>query len=233
MAEITTTTLSAAVTGNDEKVITPASMTGIEVNDVLFIGQEAMIVNSLQTATVTVQRGRYGTLAVDHLASDRIWHGPQSQFKQRDPVGVEPNAPVDTPWINMMNGSIWRRGKDNAWRRGTDRGRAHRPMYEYTEPGAITLEEGIHILNGDGADAMTLAAPSVDMDGMRMVIFSNATQAFTVTATGLFRGDSDSTDDDVATFSLIGDSMELVAFEGLWLVINSAVGAAASGVVFT
>jgi hypothetical protein len=229
---ITTTTLSAAMNATT-RVATPASMTGIEVGDLLFIGREAMQVQVVGTSTVTVQRGMAGTTAAAHVSADRIYHGPTNQFQARDPVGTD--AAQYTPWINTLNGSIWSQtgARNSVWRRADEGGRGKRPVYEYTEPGAITVAEGLHVLNGDGADAFTLAAPSVDQDGMRMVVISNAAQAFVVTATTLFRGDSGGTDDTTATYSDIGDSMELIAYAGKWLVINSAVGAAASGVVFT
>ena len=76
MAAITTTTLSAAVTGDETRVLTPASMTGIEVGDWLFIGQEVMQVQVVGTTTVDVQRGVGGTRASDHASGDRIFHGP-------------------------------------------------------------------------------------------------------------------------------------------------------------
>ena len=226
---ISTTTLSAALDA-EERNVTPASMTGIVLNDLLYIGEEAMQVQVVGTTTVTVQRGVAGTRAAQHIVSDRIYHGPTNQFKARNPSGTD--APEFTPWINTLNGTRWSRGQNSVWRESWA-GRRNRPLYVYTEPGAIEVAEGTHVLNGDGADAMTLIAPSVDEDGLRMTIISNATQAFVVTATSLYRGDSGGTDDTTATFSAIGDGMDLIAFGGVWLVVNSAVGAAAAGVVFT
>ncbi len=228
MAAITTTTLSAAITDDLTRELTPASMTGIVLGDILFIGREAMQVQEVKTSTVVVQRGIAGTRAANHIASDRIYHGPPNQFEQRDPRGDE--TPDDTPWINIMNGSIWSQGRNSIWRRWSDGGRAGRPLFIYTEPGAISVEEGTHVLDGDGADAMTLAAPSVDQDGMELFIVANAAQAFVVTATGLLRGDSGGTDDNTGTYSAIGDSMTLVAFAGIWLIKNT--GTASGGVAF-
>ncbi len=229
MAAISTTTLSSAITSDDQRVVTPASMTGIVLGDILFIGREAMQVQVLGTTTVDVQRGIGGTRAANHIASDRVYHGPPNQFEQRDPRGDE--TPDDTPWINIMNASIWSRGRNDIWRRWSDGGRAGNPLFVYTEPGAISVEQGTHVLNGDGADAMTLAAPSVDQDGMELYIVSNAAQAFVVTATSLLRGDSGGTDDTTATYSAIGDSMTLVAYAGIWFVKGT--GTASGGVVLT
>ena len=148
MAAITTTTLSAAVTGDETRVVTPASMTGIVLGDWLFIGQEVMQVQVVGTTTVDVQRGVGGTRASDHAAGDRIFHGPPGQFEARDPRDVDADAQVDTPWINVLNGTIWIVGGDSRFRRIENRGPSTRPVRNYGADGAIAVEEGVHLLTG-------------------------------------------------------------------------------------
>ena len=87
-----------------------------------------------------------------------------------------------------------------------------------TDTGAITVKNGICLLNKAGIIAATLANPTATTDDFkRLTIRSLTAQAHTVTVTGGFGNGS--TGEDVATFSgAIGDGIELMAYQGYWYI---------------
>lgn len=90
-----------------------------------------------------------------------------------------------------------------------------------TDTGAITVKNGICLLNKASAIAATLANPTdVTDDFKRLSIRSLTAQAHTVTVTGGFGNGG--TGEDVATFSgAIGDGIELLAYGGKWYITGS------------
>lgn len=88
------------------------------------------------------------------------------------------------------------------------------------DSGAITVKNGICLLNKAGVIAATLANPTdVTDDFKRLKIVSLSAQAHTVTVTGGFGGGGSG--EDVATFSgQIGDGMELIAYGGKWYIVG-------------
>lgn len=90
-----------------------------------------------------------------------------------------------------------------------------------TDNGAITAKNGICLLNKAGVIAATLANPTAGTDDFkRLSIRSLTAQAHTVTVTGGF-GNGGS-DEDVATFSgVIGDGIELMAYNGYWYITGA------------
>lgn len=95
----------------------------------------------------------------------------------------------------------------------------------YGAAGAITVQPGVHVIQGGSAFAMTLARPSVDEDGMELTITAGSAQAHTVTSTGGFNAGG--TTSDVATFQgAIGETMRVVAVNGYWNVDPDATTAA-------
>lgn len=92
-----------------------------------------------------------------------------------------------------------------------------------TDDGAITIKDGICALNKAGAINATLAAPTPgDDDFKRLTILSLTAQAHTVTVAEGFGNPLPSCvieGEDVATFSgVIGDTLDLMAFNGAWYV---------------
>ncbi len=85
------TTLSAAVTANAQQ-ITVASATGITASSggigltYLFVDGELMIVDAVNSTTITVQRGQMGTQATSHVTSSVVWRGPPNFFSLQAPV---------------------------------------------------------------------------------------------------------------------------------------------------
>lgn len=91
----------------------------------------------------------------------------------------------------------------------------------YTSAGAISEKTGAVLIGSGGALAMTLARPlSGEDDGKILTITAITAQAHTVTnATPGFNAAGAA--GDVATFGgAIGDSMQLVAANGVWNVIS-------------
>jgi hypothetical protein len=91
--------------------------------------------------------------------------------------------------------------------------------YTYGGPGAITVAPGLHFLNGASTDAMTIAVPAVDEDGMDLLIMAKAAHAYVLTAAAAFGG----TTSTIATFTsgAIGDNIHLVASGGAWNIIDT------------
>lgn len=94
-----------------------------------------------------------------------------------------------------------------------------------TGAGVISIKSGTVFLTATGAATPTLAAPTAGTDdGCRLMIESTTAQAHTVTNTspGFNNG---STASDVATFgTAIGNGFEVVAYNGIWYVLNTPKG---------
>ena len=90
-----------------------------------------------------------------------------------------------------------------------------------TDTGAITAKNGICLLNKAGVIAATLANPTAGTDDFkRLSIRSLTAQAHTVTVTGGFGNGGSG--EDVATFSgVIGDGIELMAYNGYWYITGA------------
>jgi hypothetical protein len=95
----------------------------------------------------------------------------------------------------------------------------------YAANGAILDTEGSAVITKVTAATMTLAAPIAgDDDFKQLTILSISASAHTVTNTspGFNNGGAGS---DVATFgAAIGNSLDLVAYQGVWYVSSTPVG---------
>jgi len=94
-----------------------------------------------------------------------------------------------------------------------------------TDSGAITIKHGIVRLNKAGAIAATLAMPTAGTDDYkRLLIVAITAQAHTVTcAEGFGNPTADCVveGEDVGTYaSVIGNSMNLLAYNGVWYITN-------------
>lgn len=90
-----------------------------------------------------------------------------------------------------------------------------------TADGAITIKNGVVTLNKAGVLAATLANPAAgDDDYKRLTIVALSAYAHTVTVTGGFGNGG--AGEDVATFSgVIGDALDLIAYQGYWYITGS------------
>ena len=169
---LTTTTLSGAITASAQSLVV-ASATGLVANDFLIIDQEIMRVGKSYVSGTTVPiagRGLNGTQAAAHVTGANLTHGEASEF-----ANAAPQAAVGYPLA----------------------GRA-RQLTSYSASGAITLPtpgaDGVAIINGTSILAMTIAAPSKDMDGCLLYVASNGAAAHTVQYTGGLSGAGSSYD---------------------------------------
>jgi hypothetical protein len=182
-----------------------------------------MTVNTISGTTVNVTRGVAGTPASRHASGSVVFAGVASAFSQNEPSGActasgETYLPrVVVPSGNVYNcvNSQWQRWWENgfpAWVVGN-------LTQTYTAAGALTIAPGVHSVNGTTL-AMTLANPSVYMNGMIMVISAQNASAHTVTYTAGFGGGT--TARDVATFGgAIGDNLTIFANNGVWWVLST------------
>jgi hypothetical protein len=89
------------------------------------------------------------------------------------------------------------------------------PTQELTDSGAITIPQGIVVLNKAGAIAATLAAPTAS--GLILMVVSETAQAHTLDlATSGVNGGAA----DVGTFGgAIGDGVCLMSHDGVWYAV--------------
>lgn len=192
---LTRTTLASACSAGDT-VITVASATGVAAGYLAKVDGETVRVSLGYVAgstSVPIVRGQDGTYAAAHPTSAGIVFGAGSDFANPAPQTVD-TYPIA--------------------------GRA-RTTASYSASGAITLPQAgadtAAILNGTNALAMTVAAPTSDMDGSLLWIASTGAAAHTVTFSGGLSGAS--TAYDVITVNasapvLLGPFM---AVNSLWL----------------
>lgn len=216
---LTRTTLSAAITANQITfgVVSTASQAFPAVGappvgyQPLLVDDEMMFLVSCPAVNmVTVRmRGADGTEAAAHDAGSAV---------------VTSATPIDFPAVRPGASVL-------------------RPPYApddvtYGQSGviAVPIEPTTAFLAGSSALAMTLGAPSLALNNMLLQITSQSAFAHTVTVpgvtgtTGLYYTGAAGSPFTIATFpAQIGASMELVAQNGAWNVIDSSI----TPVVFT
>ena len=204
---LTRTTLSAAVALGDTSILV-ASATGIVANDLVKVDEEFMQVLSTYSSgtTIPVRRGQNGTAQVAHPTTAGVVHAATS----------------DAEWGGTPAGVVVPYGLAGRRRR----------VLSYSATGAITLpvagEDMVAILNGTTILAMTIAAPTTDMDGSLLYISANGAAAHTVTFTGGLSGAGGSY--DVLTINATAPVTlgPFMAVNALW---QAPVGVAMAGTV--
>jgi hypothetical protein len=193
---LTTTTSTAAINATDVTISVTAG-TGATANGLVQFGQEfARIASSYVSGTLIplAQRAVNGTF-VDPIAipsGSNVTFGAASDF-------AGPSATVVTAYPLA--------------------GRRRKVVY-YSAAGAIALpvsgEDVVAIINGTSALAMTIAAPTKDIDGSMIVVMGNGAAAHTVQFTGGLSGAGSSY--DVVTVNATAP-IALMAFaaNGLWI----------------
>lgn len=109
---LTQTSLSTAITssGTQFKI---ASVTGVTAGTtMLYVDNEAMFVNSVNTAstTVSVTRGSAGTKAFAHISGAMVLAGPPTAFIVYEPSGSCTNGQglfLYSPVVNVVTGNQW------------------------------------------------------------------------------------------------------------------------------
>lgn len=196
---LTTTTLSSAVGQTDISIVV-ASATGFAAGSLILVDREFMqvIKSYVSGTTIPVTRGLDGSKQTTHAASANVVTGLASDFAQ-PPSGVASSV--------------------------TNPAQPAFPLYSYSAAGALTPAQGIHVINGTGALAMTLAVPTKDQDGQIMIITANGKAAHTVTASGGFGANT--TNSGVMTFHATqATAFMCVATNGVWNLLGYVAGAA-------
>lgn len=224
------TTLSAAIDNSIQSaVIQVTSADGFTVGNLAYIDREVMLIKSISTTFITVQRARNGTTLMAHPIGSVVFTAPPSAFYSYTP----PSGPCTSsqipylPWINTATGDILS-CKDSVWTQqrlggytafGPRLAANGASAMTYTAAGAITIQPGTVFLNGTTL-AMTLADPTTSQNGMVMTIMATNASAHTVTYTAGFNGGT--TSRDVATFGgAVGDNLVIQAVNGVWWVIST------------
>lgn len=224
---VNSTTLSAAVTSRTQQVIPLTSVSTVAAGDVLYVDREAMLVQSVNTTAVnaTATRGYAGTRADPHASGSAVWTGPPRRFYSSDVFGVcTATAESFLPHIVLPSGNVfqcsnseWVRYRDNGYR-SFNAGRNDGGT-TYTAAGALTVQPGLSFINGTTL-AMTIVNPTIEQNGLVMIIMATNASAHTVTYTAGFNGGT--TARDVATFAAaVGNNLVIVAFNGVWWVQSS------------
>lgn len=190
---LTTTTLASACAASDTSIVV-TSATGFAARSYVLVDQEQMQIAGSYTSgtTVPVRRGQGGTVAGAHVAGANAVMGTGSDFAAVAPQ-VNANFPIA--------------------------GRA-RTLTSYSASGAIALptpgNDAVAILNGTSVLAMTVAAPTKDMDGDILWIIGNGVAAHTITFTGGLSGAG--TSYDVLTVNASAPiATGVIACNGLWM----------------
>lgn len=108
---LSTTTLAESIDAF-AKQIKVADASGILPGYRLWMDAELLSVVSLGIATsaytqVNVLRGVDGSAAAPHSSAATITIGRADQFYSSNPVGAPPSAIPVSPYINVVNGSVW------------------------------------------------------------------------------------------------------------------------------
>lgn len=167
---ITATTLASAAASNDT-VINVASATGITAGNftagtgitVLLVDQEYMVVISITGTFVSVLRGQYGTAGQAHVSGSQVQIGLPGDFANTSGYSAK-----EVDILNVVGGfnlpATFLAGSADAIPAGLP---------------------GFYVVKTAGVDAMTLAAPLAAHEGNVIDIWSDTTNAHTLTATSL------------------------------------------------
>lgn len=196
---LTATTLSGAITA-DSTTIKVASATGFAKGRLIKVGDEFMLqsaeADSVSTTVIPVIRGINGTQAKAHPTSAVVLVGnPATTAGDWTGSQVAVNVPYPLAGRPRLTST-------------------------YSAAGAITLPapgtDMVAVLNGTGADAMTIAAPTKDMDGCMLIILGGGAAAKTLTFSGGLSGAGSSY--DVVTLNATAVAgIICIACNGLWL----------------
>lgn len=198
---LTATTLSGAITA-DQVSIRVASATGFGKGKLIRVDDEFMLqtadADSNATTTIPVRRGENGTVAKAHPASAVVLVGSASNVNgPADFAGSQVETALSYPLAGRQ-----------------------RRVSSYSAAGAIALPspgtDEVAIMNGTGTEAYTVAAPTKDMDGCKLLIAAGGAGAKTITFAGGLSGAGASYDVITLNATAVA-ALEVVAINGLWI----------------
>lgn len=201
------TTLSSAVAAGDRSIVV-ASATSVAAGRLVQIGGEMLEVTKGYSSgtTVPVLRGRMGTAAEAHVASQRVVHGDAADFAT--PVGAV--APMSAqPRVRRVVSYT-----------GTTAQTCDLP-----KPG----EDLVVIMNGSALNTLTVPVPTKDLDGATITFMDATAAAHVITFTGGLGGAGSSY--DVITFNGTGANVLVVmACNELWRLASAVTGTATQAI---
>jgi hypothetical protein len=103
---LSSTTLSVSV-GPATDTLVLASTAGVLPGYRLYIDGELIKVNALAVDGVKVRRGVDGSAGAAHPSGSTVYIGRADQFYSQDPTGRPPDEIQVSPYINVVNGSVW------------------------------------------------------------------------------------------------------------------------------
>lgn len=193
---LATTTLSAAVAQGD-KSITVASATSMAAGRLIIVDQEVMQVTQdyVSGTTVTVLRGRDGSVQTAHKSGANLTHGLASDF-------ATPSAQTTVTYPTVRPTIVT----------------------SISATSSLTLPAAGSdmrvILNGTSVITLTVPVPTKDMDGTMLTILGNGSAAHVVTFTGGVGGAG--TSYDAFTVNATGPVAFVVfAANGTWQMITA------------
>jgi hypothetical protein len=175
--------------------MTVTSATAFAAGNLCQVGQEFVRISKTYTSGTTIPldgRGLNGGVVIAHASGENVsTTSLTTDFANPAPQGVVP-YPITSP------------GRQRAY---------------YAAAGAITLptpgNDMVAIILGTNALAMTIAAPTKDMDGSMLFVLGNAAAAHTIQFTGGFSGAGGSY--DVITVNATAPiGLIAMAVNGLW-----------------
>jgi|SRR6476660_220390 len=195
---LTATSLASACT-RDDLILNVSSATGFAVGNFVRLDSELVgSVLAINGAFITVRgRGSEGTAAVAHPALALVTTGLNSDLTNLPPMPGQLTSFV--PPVSPAN-----------------------PIVTVSVSGAITppSTDTTVVIDKAGVAAMTLAAPSLAVNGVKLTITSITAFAHTVTATGLFQTGTATV--NLATFpAFAGSTLIVMAVQGKWVQIGS------------
>jgi hypothetical protein len=104
---LSTTTLAVSVGVSDTR-IKVGSTSGLTPGTRLYVDGEQMRFVSVDVDPwINVRRGVDGTASAAHPSSATVYIGRADQFYSIDPTGRPPDVIPVSPYINVINGSVW------------------------------------------------------------------------------------------------------------------------------
>ncbi len=198
---LTTTTLNGAV-ASGAVLLRVTSGTGfgrgkwIRIDDEMFL--QTADADTASTTLIPVMGGQDGTACAAHVTTANVVVGDGVDF-----AGSAVQTATNYPLAGRQ-----------------------RRVVNYAATGAITLPSPgtdlVAVLIGTGALAMTIAAPTTDMDGCIVWVFGNAKSASTLTVAGTVGVGNAGSSYDVITFQNAGNvGVELMAINGFWNIASA------------
>lgn len=192
---LTQTTAASAFSATDQ-FLNVTSATGFAAGNFVRVDSEFMLIPPGYVSGTPIpvyRRGDQGSRQVAHNALAIVVTGLLSDITAMSTYEVTTQNPWEPDLVTMsVNGAI-----------------------------AIPNRDTTVLLDKAGVAAMTLAAPTKDLDNnFKLLVTSNTAQAHTVTATGLFSTGTASV--NLATFAAQkGSGFVVVPMQGLWNVVSS------------